>query len=369
MANKWNAQTIRRILVRGPNWVGDAVMCTPALQGIRHTFPQAEISLLARPTVAHLLRGHQCLDDVIVEEYHGQHAGLTGKLRLSREIYAKGFDLIVLFPNSFDAALTAFLARIPRRFGYATDGRSFLLTDAFPLPREAKKLHQVQYYQKLVRPLCPQYSFGSPILSVSQDDEAQVAMLLSTHGVSSDCVLFAVNPGSMYGGAKRWLPERFAEASDQLLKKFEALESSSGEVKCVIVGAPGEEALGQKIAGLMRSNPLILSGQTSIGVLKALIQRCRLFLTNDTGPMHMANALGVPVVAVFGPTDHTTTSPFSPGYVVVRTPVDCSPCLLRECPIDHRCMTGVTVEQVIQAAEQCLVKREDISFRGVQAEC
>lgn len=358
MPRKIQTDHIRRILVRGPNWIGDAVMCTSALQGLREAFPVAKITFLARPAVANLLRGHGTVDETIVDEHQNQHVGIMGRWRLARTLKLKGFDLVVLFPNSFDAAFVAWLARIPCRHGYATDGRSLLLTHAVPLSPETKKLHQVRYYEELIRPLCPTYSSHPPTLRVSKEDEAQAIQLLADHAVSANCQLFGLNPGSMYGGAKRWLPERFAEAADQMIKNIIAEGQVAGEVKCVIVGAPGEEALGHDIAGLMETNPLVLSGKTSLGVLKAVIKRCRVFLTNDTGPMHIANALGVPVIAVFGPTDHTTTSPFTSGSVVVRTSVDCSPCLLRECPIDHRCMTGVTVEQVVLATQQVIRERD-----------
>ena len=268
----------------------------------------------------------------------------------------------MLFPNSFNAALVVFLARIPRRFGYATDGRSLLLTDVVAVPPQARQMHQVKYYEEFVRSICPTYSSTPPVLSVSSDDEVQANKLLARHAVPEDSVLLGLNPGSMYGRAKRWLPERFAEAADRIVQNVFTRGMHPDRVRCVILGAPGEEVLGQDIAGLMQMKPVVLSGKTSVGVLKAVIQRCRLFLTNDTGPMHIANALGVPVVAVFGPTDHATTSPYGEGYILVRTPVDCSPCMLRECPIDHRCMTGVTVEQVVCAAEQVLAGKGPSPF-------
>ncbi len=354
MFGELKADMIRRILVRAPNWVGDAVMCTPALHCLRETFAEAEIYLLARPTVADLLKGHPSVDHMLVYEYRGEHAGFMGRVRLARALRAIHFDLAILFPNALDAALLAFLAGIPRRYGYARDGRSLLLTDAIPLSPGAKQLHQVRYYEELVRSLCPSSIHHPLLLHVSREDEDAASRLLSARGVSMDCVLLGVNPGSMYGGAKRWLPERFADAADQLVERLTTFGKSGGEARCVIVGAPGEERLGRQIADLMRTPPVVLSGRTSLGVLKAVIQRCRLFLTNDTGPMHIANALGIPVIAVFGPTDHRTTAPFGSGHVVVRSPVDCSPCLLRECPIDHRCMTGVTVEHVLQGAQQVL---------------
>ena len=354
-----------KILVCAPNWIGDAVMCTPALQGIRLAFSSSEIILLARPLVANLLKAHSCIDRIIEYEHQGKHSGLFGKWRLSRTLQSLDCDVGVLFPNSFDAALVAFLGRIPRRFGYATDGRSLLLTDAVGLPPKARQVHQVKYYEEFIRSICPTYSSTPPALSVSIDDEARANKLLVDYAVPKDSVLLGLNPGSVYGGAKRWLPERFAEAADQIAQNVVAHGLQPDRVRCVIVGGPGEEILGQHIADLMQTKPVVFSGKTSIGVLKAVIQRCRLFLTNDTGPMHIANALGVPVVAVFGPTNHATTSPYGEGHILVRTPVNCSPCMLRECPIDHRCMTGVTVEQVVCAAKQILAGKEFPLFEKI----
>jgi heptosyltransferase-2 len=273
--------------------------------------------------------------------------------------------LAVLFPNSFNAALVVFLARIPRRFGYAADGRSLLLTDTVAPPSQSKQMHQVKYYEEFIRSICPAYSSTPPLLKVSIDDEVQANKLLASHAVSEDVVLLGLNPGAVYGGAKQWLPERFAGAADQIVQNIATDRIHADHVRCVIVGAPGEETLGLYVAGLMRTRPVVLSGKTSLGELKAVIQRCRLFLTNDTGPMHIANALGTPVVAVFGPTNHTTTSPYGEDHILVRTSVDCSPCMLRECPIDHKCMTGVTVEQVVRAAEQVLAERESSPPRKI----
>ena len=240
-----------------------------------------------------------------------------------------------------------------------------MLTDTVAPPSQSKQMHQVKYYEEFIRSICPAYSSTPPLLKVSIDDEVQANKLLASHAVSEDVVLLGLNPGAVYGGAKQWLPERFAGAADQIVQNIATDRIHADHVRCVIVGAPGEETLGLYVAGLMRTRPVVLSGKTSLGELKAVIQRCRLFLTNDTGPMHIANALGTPVVAVFGPTNHTTTSPYGEDHILVRTSVDCSPCMLRECPIDHKCMTGVTVEQVVRAAEQVLAERESSPPRKI----
>ena len=170
---------------------------------------------------------------------------------------------------------------------------------------------------------------------------------LAQGGVAPSDVVVGVNPGSTYGGAKRWLPERFAEVTDRLCHTIRM--SRGQEVSVVIFGAKGEERLGQEIAANLSSKSLALSGATTIRELMAAVKRCEVLVTNDTGPMHIASAFQVPVVAIFGPTDWRTTSPFGGAHAIVRQPVDCAPCLLRECPIDHRCMTRVSVEQVYEA--------------------
>ncbi len=338
--------SVRRLLVRGPNWIGDAVMCEPALAALRGLFPEAEITLLVKPVIASLLGNHPDVDRVMVYEDRGRHAGLTGKWTLAGELRRQQFDLAILFQNAFEAALLAFLAGIPRRHGYATDGRSLLLSEPIARPEETKIGHQVEYYLNLLKPLGVSGPVTRPRLFLSEQEERATGKKLAEAGLAENEVILGLNPGSTYGSAKRWLPERFAETADRLARDCGG--------RWVVVGARGEEALGRAIADSMAAKPLVLSGQTSIRELMAVIKRCRLFLTNDTGPMHIAAAFGVPVVAVFGPTDHRNTSPFGTGHAIVRHAVDCSPCLLRECPIDHRCMTRVTADEVHQAAVQQL---------------
>jgi len=335
-------ESVKRILVRGPNWIGDAVMCEPAISALRRLFPQAELTLLVKPAVAELFTGHPDVSHILVYDDRGQHAGLTGKWRLANAMRRGRFDLAILFQNAFEAALLTFLAGIPCRYGYATDGRRLLLSDPVPRPGRGAISHQVEYYLGMLRPLGCEGPAVSPRLVLFREEETAMARRLTESGISGAELLIGLNPGSTYGGAKRWLPERFAETADRLAGQLNA--------KVLIVGARGEEALAQAIAGQIKARTVILSGRTSVRELMAAVKRCAVFVTNDTGPMHIAAAFGVPVVAVFGPTDWRTTAPFGTGHALVRQPVDCSPCLLRECPIDHRCMTRVTVDEVYQAA-------------------
>ena len=343
-------ESFQRIVVRCPNWIGDAVMCEPAIAALRRLYPQAELSLLAKPAVAELFKGHPAASRVLVYEDRGEHAGLTGKWRLAQAMRRGRFDLAILFQNAFEAALLAFLAGIPRRYGYATDGRRLLLSDSLPRPGKHAVAHQVEYYLAMLRPLGCEERAVPPRLVLSAGEETAMARRLADSGITGSEPLIGLNPGSTYGGAKRWLPERFAETADRLAAHYNA--------RVLIVGARGEEPLAQTIAGRIRARTVVLSGKTSVQELMAAVKRCTVFITNDTGPMHIAAAFGVPLVAVFGPTDWRTTAPFGTGHALVRQPVDCSPCLLRECPIDHRCMTRVTVDEVYQAAIVQMASRQ-----------
>ena len=351
--------TVKKILVRGPNWLGDAVMCEPALRGLRRLLPDAQIALLVKPAVADLFAGHPALTRVLTYDINGRHAGLSGKWALAGQLRRQGFDLAVLFQNAFEAAFLTFLAGVPRRYGYATDGRSLLLSDPVAAPDRRTLVHQVRYYWDLMKPLGLTGDPPAPELVVFPEEEQAMAERFAQGGLTATDVVVGINPGSTYGGAKRWLPERFAEVTERLCRTIR--ESREQQVSVVIIGAKGEERLGHEIAARLASRSLVLSGATTIRELMAAVKRCAMLLTNDTGPMHIAAAFQVPVVAIFGPTDWRTTSPFGSAHAIVRQPVDCAPCLLRECPIDHRCMTRVSVDQVYEAGLTSLSGRRGLS--------
>ncbi len=353
---------LRRLLVRVPNWIGDAVMCEPALALLRQLFPAGDITVLAKPTIAELLRGHPGIDHTIVFQDQGIHAGWGGKWALSGQLRRGRFDLAILFQNAFEAALLSLLAGIPRRYGYATDGRSMLLSHAVTVPGMANARHHVEYYVDLLRPLGDTSGACPPRLYLSDQERQETADRLAGAGIDASDFLIGLNPGSVYGGAKRWLPERFADVADRLVTEVGSRSGRSAGV--VIVGGRGEEELGRRIAAGMDSRAVVWSGQTTVRELMAVISRCGLFVTNDTGPMHVAAAFDVPVVAIFGPTDWRNTAPVGERHAVVRHPVECAPCLLRECPIDHRCMTRVTVEEVFTATANLLDPR--VGRRGAE---
>jgi heptosyltransferase-2 len=334
----------RKILIRAVNWVGDAVLTLPAILAVARRFPRTEITLLAKPWVAPLLAGQPGVDRVLTYETPGRHAGLRGRLALSAELRAERFDLALLLPNSLDTAVPGWLAGIPRRAGHATDGRSLLLTDRLR-PRREPGRHQVEYYLDLARALGGDAD-PLPRLLLSRQAVRMAETLLGEHGMGPTEPCVGVNPGSVYGSAKRWPAACFAAAADALEERLGA--------RTILFGSGREMEILTDVASRMRRPGLVLGGRTDLGVLAALLRRCRLLLSNDTGAMHVAAAVGTPTLAVFGPTDPVATAPLGGRCRIVRSPVPCSPCLLRECPIDHRCMRLVAVGDVLRAAEELL---------------
>ena len=332
----FNPSSVSKVMVRATNWLGDAVMSLPAVRAIRGIFPHAQVSVVARPSVADLYERETCVDQVIPYTAHGFAA---------RRAFAVGlrthrFDCAILLQNAFDAALMAWMAGIPERIGYRRDARGWLLTRAIAVP-EAGEIprHERFYYLELLRRAGLMEHF--PETSAIRLDAIPAARdagmrRLAEWGITGPVI--GVSPGAAYGSAKRWLPERFVETSRML----------SGSV--LVFGAPSELELCARVAA--ETDGRNLAGETSLREFIELASVCRLFLTNDSGAMHVASALGVPTVAVFGATDDTTTGPTGPTARVVRAHAECSPCLLRECPIDHRCMVRVTADQVAAAAIQ-----------------
>jgi heptosyltransferase-2 len=329
---------LEKILIRGPNWVGDAVLAVPAMKAVRAHFPQAEITLLVRPWVSGLFTSAPFVDKVWSEP---APSSLTDWRRITRYIRNRRFDLALLLPNSFESALMMFLARVPHRVGYATDGRAWLLTNAIAPARETR--HQVHYYLDLVKTL-QAAELPSIQIEATRDERENGRRLLNAGGIPNSAPFLVLNPGAAYGSAKRWHEDRFAVAADTLAREM--------GLHVAIIGSESERLIAEQIRDLMNSPTAVLSGKTSLETLIGVLAEASLVITNDSGPMHMAAALGIPTVAVFGSTDERVTAPFGPRTRIVKHPVECSPCLLRECPIDHRCMNRVTVDDVCNAARE-----------------
>ena len=338
-------------------------MSLPALRAIRVRWPDAELVILARPWVADLYRDQACADRLFVYDHRGLHRGFFGRERLIRELRSERFDAAVLLQNAFEAAWLVWRARIPERIGYARDGRSWLLTRAVTVPRRGEiQRHQSYYYLELLRragwvervPVVDSITLRVPENTLRSAEEKLFAA-----GARPGATRIALAPGAAYGSAKCWLPERYAALADALI--------GDADADVILFGAPQERDMAGRIARSMQRRAINLAGATSIGELPALLRACRLFVGNDSGAMHVAAAVGLPVIGIFGPTDPEATRPATPLFTLIREPVFCSPCLLRHCPIDHRCMTRISVEQVYRAARAQLERPAETAPREIRS--
>lgn len=343
-------EAIERILIRGVNWVGDSVMTIPALRQLRRIFPRAHLTLLIRPSLVGLFREADFVDEVLPLELRS----VREYWRAAAALRARRYEMAVLLPNAFGAALLTYAARIPIRVGYPTDGRGWLLTHRIPLAPGWRRQHQVYFYLHLVTELERRFlgtedsAFAdlSPRLTVSEERKREALAFLAERGVDVSRKIVVVNPGAVNSRAKQWLPERFAAVGDALLER--------GDTSVVLIGTPAERATSEAVRRHMRRAPVIVTGETDVALMVAIVSCAHLVISNDTGAAHVAPAVGTPVIVLFGPTEDFATRPFSDRALVIRKPVACAPCMRRECPIDHRCMTEITVEDVVRPALRLL---------------
>jgi heptosyltransferase-2 len=345
------AESIKRVVVRGTNWVGDSVMTVPALRALRRVLPEAHITLVIRPGTKGIFSEADFIDDVLV--YDRKNAlSVFGQVR---EWKRRRFELAVLFQNAFEAALIPFLAGVPLRLGYATESRQPLLTHPLPLPEWRSSKHEVFYYLYLVTAL-EQMLFGrsdvcesepDASIQISESRKAEAAELLRTYDVGEAESVIAICPGSINSRAKRWPSERFAALADRLIES---------KRKVLLIGSKDELDVTEDVVRRMQNDPVVLTGKTSLDQITAVLDRADLIVTNDTGPAHIGAALGRPTIVIFGPTNPLTTRPFAPEAEILINPPDCAPCMLRDCPIDHRCMTAIEVDEVFERS-QALLKR------------
>ena len=344
-----------KILVRAPNWVGDAVMAIPALEAIRRTQAAAEIAILARPAVADLYRDQPFANKIMEYDKAGRHKGWWGREKLAGELRHENFGLALLLQNAFEAAWLTWRAGIPERIGYARDGRGPLLTKPIRVPKEGDiPRHESHYYLELIRRAgwIESSSEVAPVRLVvpSAAREAAEQSLLRA-GAREGAWRCAIAPGASYGAAKCWPPERFAALADRLISECDA--------DMILFGTPNEKHMTAQICSAMKCRPISLVGQTSMRDLAALFSACSIFVGNDSGAMHVAAAVGLPVIGIFGSTDPEGTAPLTPQFTLIREVVSCSPCFLRNCPVDHRCMTRISVDSVFAAAQQVQNSRKN----------
>ena len=355
-----NSTTIDRIVVRGTNWVGDAVMTIPALRQLRQLFPNAHITLATRAWAQGLFADADFLDELQVHE----GSGLRSVVKQVRQWRKRNFDLAVLLPNSLETALVASLARVPLRIGYATDGRQALLTHPLTLPEWRESKHEVFYYLNIVAQLEWLIKQEQTFLDTQPDGSLEVSDarkstardFLRARGVNEDRPTVALCPGSINSRAKRWPRERYAALADRLIDELGA--------EVLLLGSSAEAEVSREVSRQMRNNPVELTGQTDLAELVGILSVIDLLVTNDTGPAHIASALGRPTLVIFGPTNPLTTRPFSPFGEILREPPDCAPCMLRDCPIDHRCMTAITPAAVFERALALLSDKSELACQA-----
>src|SRR4030043_211636 len=346
-------KTCKNLLVRGVNWIGDSVMTLPALRALRKAMPETKISLLIKPWVTPIFENNPNIDEIIT--YNDEFNSFTGKLKISRMQNKKKFCSSILFQNAFDAALITFLAGIKERAGYNRDGRGFLITTVVPVPENEKKVHQINYYLNLLEKIGINTGYSDPYIYLALDERLHARDILK----DLKRPILGINPGATYGSAKRWLPERFSEIANWFIK------DTSGSV--VIFGGDNEVDIAQEIDKNILENKLFLAGKTSLRELIPLISECDVFVTNDSGPLHISYAVGTPMVAIFGSTDPELTGPPSGtignSNLVVTHKFSCSPCFERTCRNnDLRCMYAITSDDVYLGIKKILPGRLAVFF-------
>src|SRR6185295_8522230 len=332
---------MKRLVILAPNWLGDAVMALPAIADVRRASPSSTMAVAARPAIAPLFSMDPGVDETIVLQPPAAVGRVKGWRSMGAELAGKQFDTAILLPNSMHAALIASRAGIAERWGYRSGWRGRLLTRAV---RRPSHVHQAEYYQHLVGALGFPNGANEPAIVVPAAAREAAGRTLEIAGWNGTTPLMALAPGAAYGGAKRWPPAYFAELASLL---------AADGVACVLVGSSADAPTAMLIRGAF---PAVLDivGQADLPALAGVMTICRGLVTNDSGAMHLAAAAGASVTAVFGPTNEAATRPIGDAHAVLINPVWCRPCMLRECPIDHRCLNRIGAARVAEAARRTL---------------
>ena len=346
----FNPAKIGKILIRVNNWIGDVVMISPAMRAIRDHFPNATIAILAKTWVVDTLRGNPFYDELIEYDNLGKHAGLAGRFRVIKELRERRFDCAILFQKAFEAALFSFLAGIPLRVGYDTDRRGLLLSHKIRETKEARGKHHVEYFLDIVRSIGCQVKDTSLYFHIGEEERKKASKVFEKEGLKDGRPVVVINPGASKV-ERQWHPDRFAALADAL--------SENAGAHIVITGGKIDKNAARAIKGKMKDQALDLTGRLTIKEFGAFTGRCSLFIGNDSGPMHVAAAVGTPVVALFGPGIPEKTAPFvDPSrYRAITKRFQCAPCrqnFFRECKPSPSgkpfCIEDITVEEVLEAS-------------------
>ena len=343
-----------KILVRGTNWVGDAVMTIPALRELRRIFPNAEITLYTRGWAEGIFQDAGFLDEILT--FDKTKSKIKDAFLQSNLLKERNFDLAVLLPGSFESALILKPAKIPRRFGYSKEGRSFLLTDAIEIPAWKNQRHEIYYYLNLIVEIEKSFFKTQTVLNnkprfdlpVSRERRFAARKFLEETGIDLTRKTVALGVGSTNSNAKRWSTESYARLNDLLQNELSA--------NVILVGAKDERDVSMEVYKKSDIKPRVLTGKTNLAEIVAILSEIDLLVSNDMGLAHVAPAVGTKTLVIFGPTNEKTTRPFPEIAEIVRKNVECSPCMLRDCPIDHRCMTRIPADEVFGRAKTILTK-------------
>jgi len=335
----WPSPSPENIIVRMPNWIGDLVMATPVLEDLRKKFPSAKITAMCQFNISALLKNDPNIDEIYSFKRPSGWIHRSEHLAIIEDLRRGNYDLGVLLTNSLSSVWWFWRGNVANRIGFTDTLRNLLLTKIVPWPKELETQHQVITYKNLLEPLGIPLSSTSPALYITAEEEDAAKEQLLKLGIEPQRdILIGINPGAAYGSAKCWLPERYRAVVERLLK--------DPRVRVVFFGDQSGASLVDEICkGLPDERVIQLAGKTTLRTLMALIRLCAVFLTNDSGPMHIAAALNVPLLALFGSTSDVKTGPYKSGKVIHKH-VECSPCYKRKCPIDFRCMKRITVEEV-----------------------
>lgn len=333
----------KKIVISLPNWLGDIVLSLPTIKGMRWLFPESRLAVLVRANFAALFKYNPDVDEVIAYQRGGGVRKFLSGWKMARTMREKHFDLALILPRSFNSALLTFLSKIPQRIGYAADARSLLLTQTIHRSKHLLEQHRVYYFLNLLNHFGRHIPVSAPQIHTGREEARWVTNTRHELNLPVKHYLVGFNAGAAYGAAKCWFPERYAQLAHKLVEQFNA--------HILLFGSGLEAAVNARI---VRDGPKgrvwDLSGRTDVLQLAAVLKSCHFLVTNDTGPMHLAAAVGTPVVAIFGPTDPVTTAPFGHNHILVRQAVPCSPCLERTCPRhDQYCLDLVTVSAVLDA--------------------
>ncbi len=337
----------KNIIIRMPNWLGDLVMATPVIEDIRAKWPEAQITAMCQSNVAPILQKDPRLTTIFSFKRPSGWLHRSAVRDVIRTLKHNQYDLGILLTNSFSSAWYFWRGQVQNRIGYQGHYRSWLLSQAVPYPKEIETQHLVKTYKMLLEPLGIPLSESDPKLFITDEERKSAQELLKQQGLSFGDILVGINPGAAFGTAKCWLPERFQEVTKKLL--------TYPNVKIVYFGDPAGAPLVNMICQDFPEQVINLAGKTNLRQLMALIQLCQIFLTNDSGPMHIAAALGTPLLALFGSTSDVKTGPYKIGKVIHKH-VECSPCYKRVCPIDFKCMRAISAEEVFNDLKNLIEK-------------